>query len=45
MRSISFALFTWYGISVTMMAWRSLPRPSGSTSVLARTMTVPRPVA
>jgi len=43
MRSSSRALFTWYGSSVTMMAWRPLPSMS-STLVRARIERRPRPV-
>ena len=43
MRSISFALLTWYGISVTTIASLS-PRAAFSMMARARTWTVPRPV-
>ena len=42
MRSMSFDLFTWYGISVTMIACFSLVRVS--MAALARIMKRPRPV-
>ena len=42
-RSISAALLTWYGISVTISASRSLR--SSSTATFARMMIEPRPVA
>ncbi len=43
MRSISLALLTWYGISVTTIDSLS-PRAAFSIIARARTWTVPRPV-
>ena len=43
MRSISRALFTWYGSSRTMRRARPLSPPS-SISTFARTVSTPRPV-
>ena len=43
MRSSKFFLFTWYGNSSTMMAWRA-PLSRSSKWVLARITTRPRPV-
>ncbi len=43
--SISRALFTWYGISLTMIAWRSPPRLVVSMPARARIWMMPRPVS
>ena len=40
----STALFTWYGISSTMIAWRLPALSMSSKCVLARITTRPRPV-
>ena len=42
MRSMSFDLLTWYGISVTIIACR--PGRTSSSNILARITTRPRPV-